>query len=76
MSNIAKLINDLKQMQAHGNQIKAAGEQAMRQAAPGGKGFSVGLRLHRTPNPGPNLAGVIRNGQNAMLQEFNRVSGR
>jgi hypothetical protein len=75
MSNTAKLLNDLKQMQAHANQIKAAGEMAMKQAAPGGKGFTVGLRLHRTPMPGRSPATVIRTGQEAMVQEFKRVTG-
>ena len=42
MSNLMKLTADLKQLQAQGNQIKAAGEMAMKQAAPGGKGFTVG----------------------------------
>jgi hypothetical protein len=74
MSNTAKLLADLKQLQAHGNQIKAAGEMAMKQAAPGGKGFTVGLRLHRTPMPGKSPAGVIKAGQNAMVREFNRVA--
>lgn len=72
MSNMAKLLADLKQMQAAGNQIKAAGQQAMQQAAPGGKGFSAGLRLHRTPKPLHNPASVVRRGQEAMLAEFNR----
>ena len=76
MSDVAKLVADLKQMQAHANQIKAAGEMAMKQAAPGGKGFTVGLRLHRTPMPGHSPATVIRRGQNAMLAEFSRVAGK
>lgn len=74
MSNTAKLLADLKQLQAGANQIKAAGQQAMAQAAPGGKGFTVGLRLHRTPMPGRSPATVIRRGQQAMLAEFTRQS--
>jgi hypothetical protein len=74
MSNVAKLIADLKQMQAHSNQIRAAGEMAMKQAAPGGKGFTVGLRLHRTPMPGRSPATVVRMGHEAMVREFNRVA--
>lgn len=76
MSDMAKLIADLKQMQGQANQIKAAGEMAMKQAAPGGKGFTVGIRLHRTPMPGRSPAGVIRAGQNAMLREFNKAAGK
>ena len=74
MTNVQGLIANLKQMQAQANQIKAAGEQAMKQAAPGGKGFTVGLRLHRTPLPGRSPAGVIRAGQEAMLAEFHRLA--
>lgn len=74
MSNLVKLVSDLKQLQAHGNQIKAAGEQAMKQAAPGGKGFTVGLRLHRTPMKGRSPQTVIKMGQQAMVNEFNRVA--
>ena len=73
MSNLQKLVADLKQMQAQGNQIKAAGEQAMKQAAPGGKGFTVGLRLHRTPMPGHSPAHVAEIGKAAMVREFRRV---
>ena len=76
MSNLMKLTADLKQLQAQGNQIKAAGEMAMKQAAPGGKGFTVGLRLHRTPMPGHSPQTVIKMGQNAMLKEFNRAAGK
>ena len=76
MSNMQKLLADLKQMQAHGNQIKAAGETAMKQAAPGGKGFTVGLRLHRTPMPGRSPQTVAQIGKNAMVREFNRAAGK
>jgi hypothetical protein len=76
MSDMAKLISDLKQMQGQANQIKAAGEQAMKQASPGGKGFTVGLRLHRTPMPGRSPANVIKAGQSAMLREFNKAAGK
>lgn len=72
MSNVAKLVADLKQMQAQANQIKQAGQQAMQQAAPGGKGFTVGIRLHRTPMKGRSPATVARIGQEAMLREFHR----
>lgn len=74
MSNPQALIAQLKQLQAHGNQIKAAGEMAMKQAAPGGKGFTVGLRLHRTPMPGKSPAHVAQIGKNAMVAEFNRAA--
>lgn len=74
MSNVQKLLADLKQMQAQGNQIKAAGQQAMQQAAPGGKGFTVGLRLHRTPKPGHSPQRVANIGKEAMLREFNRLA--
>jgi hypothetical protein len=76
MSNIQKLVADLKQMQAQSNQIKAAGEQAMKQAAPGGKGFTVGLRLHRTPSPRRSPQTVAKIGKNAMVNEFNKVAGK
>lgn len=72
MSDFHALIAQLKQLQAGANQVKAAGNQAMQQAAPGGHGFTVGLRLHRTAMPGQNPARVAEIGKQAMLREFKR----
>lgn len=73
-ADLQAFLAQLKQMQANGNQIKAAGEQAMKQAAPGGKGFTVGLRLHRTPMPGHSPQRVANIGKEAMLREFHRAA--
>lgn len=72
MSDLSALIAQLKQLQAGANQVKAAGNQAMQQAAPGGKGFTVGLRLHRTAMPGKSPQRVAEIGKQAMLREFKR----